>query len=155
MEGSALQAEIMQKVPELLVHERMSQSEEVRGTEEKKNVKGWSTEEMKDKPNSLLEEDTEEMRKWRGMNQEEVDQCWKRLVERVEEEVLDKYKVEDSKREACRGRGNPLEWRLVRRGKKYRIEKVKIAGQESSPCLENTTCSVGKACMKIPRKKKK
>ena len=52
-----------------------------------------------------------------------MDLCWKNLAERMEEEVLDKYKVEDSKREACRGRGDPLEWRLVRRSKKYRIQK--------------------------------
>ena len=29
----------------------------------------------------------------------------------MEEEVLDKYKVEQGKREAFRGRGAPLEWR--------------------------------------------
>ena len=44
-------------------------------------------------------------------------------AERMEEEVLDKYKVEDSNREAYRGKGNPLEWRLVRRSKKDRIKK--------------------------------
>ena len=54
-------------------------------------MKGWSTEEMKDKANSLLEEDTEEMRKWRGLNQSEMDICWKKLAERMEEEVLEKY----------------------------------------------------------------
>ena len=63
-------------------------------------MKGWSTEEMKEKANSLLEEDTEEMRKWRGMSQEEMDQCWKNLAGKIEAEVLDKYKVEDSKRDA-------------------------------------------------------
>ena len=78
MAGSSLQAEVMQNIPELVVHERMSQGEEVRGTSEKKKVKGWSTEDMVDKPNSLMEEDTEEMRKWRGMNQE---------VEQMVEEV--------------------------------------------------------------------
>ena len=31
----------------------------------------------------------------------------------------------------------------------------KIVGQESSVCSEGATCSVGKACMKIPRKKKR
>ena len=31
------------------------------------------------------------------------------LAERTEEEVLDKYEVEDSTREAYRGRGKPLE----------------------------------------------
>ena len=54
------------------------------------------TEEMKDKPNSLLEEDTEEKKKWRGMSQDEMDQSWKNLAERMEDEVLDKYKVKDS-----------------------------------------------------------
>ena len=53
MEGSSLQAEVMQKVLELVVHERMSQGERVRGTKEKKKVKGCSAEEMKDKANSL------------------------------------------------------------------------------------------------------
>ena len=37
------------------------------GQKKKKTVKGWSTEEMKKKPSSSLEEDTEEMRKWRGL----------------------------------------------------------------------------------------
>ena len=64
--------------------------------ERKKKVKGWSTEEMKGKPSSSVEEDTEEMRGWRGMSQDEMDQCWKNLAERMEEDVLDKYKVEDS-----------------------------------------------------------
>ena len=75
MEGSSLQAEVMQNVPELVVHKRMSQGFEVKCTKEKKKVKGRSAGEMKDKANSLLEEDTEELRKWRGMNQEEMDQC--------------------------------------------------------------------------------
>ena len=66
--------------------------------------------EMKGKPSSSLE-DTQEMRKRRGMSQDEINRCWKNLAEREEEEVLDKYKVEDSKREAYNGRGAPLEWR--------------------------------------------
>ena len=31
----------------------------------------------------------------------------------------------------------------------------KIIGQEFSPCSENTTCSVCKACMRIRRKEKR
>ena len=50
-----------------------------------------------------------------------MDQRWKNLAERIEEEVLDKYKVEESKRESSRGRGTPLEWRTVRKSKKHRI----------------------------------
>ena len=50
-----------------------------------------------------------------------MDQRCRNLAERTEVEVLDKYKVEESKKEAFfRGRGAPLEWRRVRRGKKYR-----------------------------------
>ena len=45
----------------------------------------------------------------------------KKLAKKMEEEVMDKYKVEDGKREAFRGRGAPLEWRRVRKNKKYRI----------------------------------
>ena len=56
-------------------------------------VKGWSTEEMKDQANSHQEADTEELRTWRGLNQDEMDQCWEKLAERTEGEVLDKYKV--------------------------------------------------------------
>ena len=56
---------------------------------------------MKKKPNNAVEEDTEEMRNWRGL-------CRRNLAERMEEEVLDKYKVEEGKREAFRGGGDPL-----------------------------------------------
>ena len=34
------------------------------------------------------------------------------------------YKVEDSKRGAYRGRGASLEWRRVRRSRRYRIRKL-------------------------------
>ena len=60
------------------------------------------------------------MRRWRGLNQEEIDQCWKKLAEKIEEEVSDQYKVEKSKKG---GRGSPLKRRRVRRSKKYRIRK--------------------------------
>ena len=55
MEGSSLQVEVMQKVPELVVHERMSQVERTKCAKEEKKVKGWSTEEKKNKANCLLE----------------------------------------------------------------------------------------------------
>ena len=52
---------------------------------------------------------TEEMKRCRNLNQSEMDLCWKNLAERMEEEVLDKYKVEESKRGAFKGRGSPSE----------------------------------------------
>ena len=123
MEGSPVQLEVMQNVPELFVHERMSQGIAVKGIKEKKKVPGWSVEEMKEKLSIAVEEDAEEVKKWRGLSQSEIDQSWKIWAERMEEEVLDKYKVEESNKEAFRGRSAPLEWRRVRQNKKYRIRK--------------------------------
>ena len=78
---------------------------------------------MKERPNIAVEEDTEEMKRWRSLNQSETDLCWKTLAERMEEDVLDKYKVEKSERGTFKGRGTPLEWRRVRRNKRYKIRK--------------------------------
>ena len=48
MEGRSLQLKVMQKVPEQVVHERMSQGKGVKGFKEKKIVPAWSIEEMKE-----------------------------------------------------------------------------------------------------------
>ena len=72
---------------------------------------------MKEKPSISVVEDTEEMRKWRGLSQSEMDLRWKNLAGRMQEEVFRKYKVEESKREAFGGRGPPLEWTRVRKNK--------------------------------------
>ena len=58
------------------------------------------------------------------MSQDEMDQCWWSLAERMEDEVLDKYKAADSKREAFTGRSAQLEWERVRRSKKNKIRKL-------------------------------
>ena len=111
MEGSSLQLNVMQQVSELMANERMSQGNG-EGFQRKEERTRWSSEEMKEKPNLDVVEDTEEMRKWRGLSQSETDLCWKKLVDRVEEEVLHKYKVEDSKRERPLEVEVPsLEWR--------------------------------------------
>ena len=109
MEGSSLKLDVVQKVSELVVNERMPQGERVKDPKEKKKTPGWSIEEMKERPNIVVEEDTEEMKRWRRLHQSEMDPCWKILAERMEEEVLDKYKVEESKKAGFKGRGNPLE----------------------------------------------
>ena len=102
----------------------MSQVEKTKCAKEQKKVKGWSTEEMKEKPSSSLEEDTEEKKTWRGMSQDELGQCWGRLAERMEEEVLDKYNVEDSKREAFKGRSAHLGWRRGAQKQERQNQKV-------------------------------
>ena len=45
-----------------------AQCKGVKGCKEKKNVSGWSIEEMKETPNVAVEEDTEEMRNCRGLS---------------------------------------------------------------------------------------
>ena len=40
------------------------------------------------------------MKRWRSLNRSEMDLCWKNLAERMEEGVLDKYKVERSEQGA-------------------------------------------------------
>ena len=101
---------------------KKGRNEQVTGAKKKK-VKGLSTEEMKDPANSHLEEDTYELRTWRGRDQEEVDECWNESAVNIDEDALDEYKVEDSQREAYRCRGSSLEWRRARRSRKYRIRK--------------------------------
>ena len=53
------------------------------------------------------------------------------MSEKIEEEVLGKYKVEVSKRGAHKGRGQPLEKRMVQQVKTCQLGKwVKTAGRE-------------------------
>ena len=52
-----------------------------------------------------------------------MDLFWEKLAERMEEEVLNKYVVEESKRGALKGRGDPLEWRRERKNKRYKKRK--------------------------------
>ena len=71
------------KVLELVVNERMSQDKKGdKSQRERRKYQGWPIEEMKEEPNVPVEEDTEEMRKWRGLSQSEMDQCWRNLAER-------------------------------------------------------------------------
>ena len=78
-----------------------------------------------------------------------MDQCRKKLEEKIEKEALDKYKVEDNTRGAYRGRGS------IFFGMTEYESGGKIVGQEFSLCARIVTCSVCKSCMKIRRKEKR
>ena len=85
MEGSPVQFEAVQNMPEFFVRERMSQGTTgVKGIKEKKKVSGWSAEEMKEKLSVAGKEDAEEVKS--GARNKKTE------AERMEEEVLDKYK---------------------------------------------------------------
>ena len=81
-------------------------------------------EEMREELSVAEKEDAEEVKKWRGLSQSEIDQSWKNWAERMEEEVLNKCKVGESKREVFRGRGAPLEWRRVHKKQEKQNKKV-------------------------------
>ena len=113
-------------------------------------------EEMEEELRSAEKEDAEEVKKWRGLSQSEIDQSWKNLAERMEEEILNKYKVEESNKEALTRTSAPLEWRRVRKNKKYKIKMWwEIAWRELSLCSENTICSVCKASRRSRLKKRR
>ena len=119
--------------------------------EEKKKVKGWSTEEMKNKSWVAREKDTEEMIKWRSMSQEELNECSKRLAGKMEEEVRDKNKVEDSTKRCLQRVRLPFGGVYEKAGNTEHESGEKVVGQECSTCSEKA-CSVCKACMRIRRK---
>ena len=81
IEGSSLKVEVMQKMPELLVHEHMSQGKGVkRRKREKESTRIVSSIDKRKNQIVGMVEDTEEIKKWRGLSQCEIDQCWKNLA---------------------------------------------------------------------------
>ena len=95
----------------------------VKDPKEKKKVPGWSIEEMKERPNIVVVEDTEEMQRWRRLDWSEMEPCWKNLAEKMEEDVLDKYKVEEIKKGLQRQR-QPIG--MEKSAKRQEIQNQKV-----------------------------
>ena len=57
----------------------------------------------------------------------------------MEVEVLEKYRVEDSKREAYRGRGSSLEWRRVQSMHEDLTEEEEMKRQRRMKIMEDMT----------------
>ena len=90
------------------------------------------------------------MKRWRSLNLIEMDLCWKKLAERMEEEVLDKYKVEESKRGPSKVEETPWNGEEYAETREIKLESgEKIAGRTFSLSSENTTCSVCTASRRI------
>ena len=53
-----------------------------------------------------------------------MNDLWKELCEKMEEEVREKYKVEESKNSAYEGRDFSLDWRIAVQEKKYQPHKM-------------------------------
>ena len=115
VEGSSLNSDVIPKVLELLANERMFHGQKVKNIQAKRKVPAWSIEQMKDRTNFAEEEDAEDLNRWRSLNQSEMDNAGRSWRREWRMEVLDKYKVEESKRGAFQGRSNHLECRRVRK----------------------------------------
>ena len=113
-EGRELKVGRVHSAPELVVAQAQILKREA-GAVKKKKLAGWSTKMLEDVADRQGFEDTEEMVQWRSIGQERVKDLWKELSGKMEEEVLAKYKVEEAKKGACQGRGEPLEWRIVKK----------------------------------------
>ena len=59
--------------------------------------------------------DTEEMVQWRCVIQEEMNNVWKNVNNKIKKRRWRSTKVDESKRGAFKGRGEPLEWRIAQR----------------------------------------
>ena len=81
--------------------------------------------------------------------QEEVDSLWEELC-------LEKYRVEESKISAYKGRGEPPDWRIVRRDKRYQPRKWsdKYWARNFTYGSENAACSDSQACRQVKQKRK-
>ena len=89
-----------------------------------KKVAGWSTKMTKEVASKKEFEDTEEMVQWRSISEEDIHELWTALCGRMEEEVLEKYNAEEAKKRAYEGRGQPLEWRILKKEKRYPPRKM-------------------------------
>ena len=100
-------------------------------------------------------EDTEELLQWRCINQEEKYDSWKELCGQLEEKVLEKYKVEEAKTGAHIGRGDSLEWRIVKKRRHINLDSGRQAvGREFSHGSETTACSGTKVCRQEKQKRR-
>ena len=82
--------------------EGVQKEQEKEQQKEKKQSKlvGWSTEHMEEKQRNQEFKHSGEMVLWMSIDQEGMNQMWKKQCQRMKEEVLEKYKVEVSNRGA-------------------------------------------------------
>ena len=87
--------------------------------EKKRKRTAWSTRMLEETAHRQECEDTEEIVLCRSISQDCVDGLWKELCGTLEEGVLEKYKVDEANKGACQGREEPLDWRIVKREKRF------------------------------------
>ena len=159
VEGKSLQVEGVQRAPELLVSQVVTKEKEPKKEKKKSKVVGWSTVKMEEKESKQEFKDTEEMvqcNQWRSIDPEVSNNVWDKLSVKLRKKCWRRYKVEESKSEAHKGRGEPSEWGMVQRVKNISLENgVKTAGRESLRGSGNRICSESKACRRARRKRRR
>ena len=60
---------------------------------------------------------------WRCISQEGKDGLWKQLCGMMEEGVLENYKFDEANKGAYPGRGDPLNWRIVKKKNRSQLRK--------------------------------
>ena len=120
--GRNIKFEGVHNVLEQMVSQAQMKKKKSKREKEKKKVVGYSTERMKEYRSKREVKDSEEVVQPRSIHQEEVDHFGKELCGKILEEVLEKYKVEDTKKGAYKNRER-LEWRIFKRVHKYQSGK--------------------------------
>ena len=78
-----MQVRGVRKAPELLASHMLTKEKGPKKEKKKSKVVGWSTEKVEAKESKHEFKDTEEMVQWRNINQEEIDNMWKKLSEKI------------------------------------------------------------------------
>ena len=102
-EGGKQEVEEVRNAPELAVAQTQMKKRDA-SKEKKRKIASWSTKMLEETANRPECEDTEEMVQWRTISQEGTDWLWKELCGTLG---------------AYQRRGEPLDWRIVKKEKGY------------------------------------
>ena len=64
------------------------------------------------------------MVQWRSISPEGMNDLWEELCGKMEEEVLEKCRVKEARKHAYKRRGEPPEWRIVKKKRIINLEML-------------------------------
>ena len=136
--------------------------EEEKGRRKKEEIRKKNEERRKKKSTKMLEEvgnrqefeHTEDIVQWRSIIQKGRNDNWKALCRKMEENVLEKFKVDEAKKGPYKVGGEPPEWRIVKREKTQTCGK-RLLGENLLTGSQNTVCSETTACRQEKQESKR
>ena len=140
-EGRELKVDRAHSAPELVVAQARKNGREA--CSEKKKVAGWSTRVREVVASKQEFEDAEEM-----CSGEASARGYKCSLENCAKRSRRSWNktVEEAKKSAYKGRGDPQEWRIVKKEQDFSQRGVKTVARNVSHCSENTACSGTNIC---------